>query len=184
MNNRSIKGVFIGKANVGKSSIIYQYVNNKFTDNIKSTIGASYAQIKMNNFNLDLWDTAGQEKYESLSPMYYRGSDYVFLVFDVTDGNSIHYCRRKIIYLNKILPKAVFILLGNKYDLYDNLYKENIVIANKLAEIYNIQLIYVSAKNGHNIKKIFENIKYVEKAEIENINIEMNESKKGCCIIS
>ena len=82
------------------------------------------------------------------------------------------------------MPKAVFILIGNKYDLFDNLYKENIVIANKLAEIYNIQLIYVSAKNLNNIKKIFENVKFVQKAEIDNINIEMDETKKGCCIIS
>jgi small GTP-binding protein len=137
----------------------------------------------MDTFKLDLWDTAGQEKYESLGPMYYRNSDYIFLIFDITEKQSIHYCKKKIDELKKLLPNASFLLVGNKYDLFNNLYNENINLANNLSSLYNIKIIYVSAKNGYNIKKIFENVVYVPKVRIENINIEMDEDKKRCCTI-
>lgn len=184
MNRCSVKGVFIGKAGVGKSSIIYHYINQKFSPNVKTTIGASFAEIKMDNFKLDVWDTAGQEKYESLTPMYYRNSDYIFLVFDITDVNSIYYCKNKIEHFIKVLPHATIILIGNKSDLNNIYCNNNFSIAQEISSKYNLKLYYTSAKTGLNIKNIFETVKYIKKSNIEAINIEMVNNKKNCCTIN
>jgi len=183
MDKRSVKGVFIGKANVGKSSIIYRYINKQFAENIKSTIGASFAQISMKDFKFDIWDTAGQEKYESLGPIYYRNSDYVFMVFDVTRRETIHYCKTKLEQLTKEVPNATFVLLGNKMDLMNENYQDNVFFANKICEKYNIKMIYVSAKKGTNINNIFSEVVYIPKRTLKSINIEVD-NNKNCCIIS
>ena len=90
------KLIILGKASVGKSSIITRFVDKNFYNDVASTIGASFcigipSKFK-DNVKLDIWDTAGQEKYESLIPMYYRKSDIVLITFDLTYYNSLERC--------------------------------------------------------------------------------------------
>ena len=84
MQEYCIKSVFTGNCNVGKSSIITQYADNSFDDFIKSTIGIDFRlkTICYNNvkIKLQLWDTAGHEKYQSLTNTYYRGIYLFFIV--------------------------------------------------------------------------------------------------------
>lgn len=84
--------VTVGEASVGKTSITVRFVHNQFKDNTISTIGASFLTktIYINGCwtKFNVWDTAGQEKYRSLAPLYYRGVDCAILVYDITSRES------------------------------------------------------------------------------------------------
>lgn len=102
----SFKIVLLGEGAVGKSSILLRYTANKFIENHESTIQAAFAAKKINvggnEIELSIWDTAGlldrfcllylqipgQEKFHSLGPIYYRGSNGALLVYDITDPHS------------------------------------------------------------------------------------------------
>ena len=76
----------------GKTSLMLRYINDQFNDKHLSTIQAAFMKKKLriggNSVELSIWDTAGQEKYHALSPIYYRGSNGAFLVYDITDTDS------------------------------------------------------------------------------------------------
>lgn len=89
MNDKNkFKVIFLGDPNVGKSSILNRYSKDKFEDNYQATIGIDFFSEKMVVYNreicLMLYDTAGQEKYESLIPMYIRDAKVVIVVYDIT----------------------------------------------------------------------------------------------------
>jgi len=87
-----VKLVAIGDSGVGKTSLIQQFENNKFTDVFKPTIGADFSNREVNIDNriitLQIWDTAGQERYQALGSAFYRGADCCMLVYDVTNEES------------------------------------------------------------------------------------------------
>ena len=83
---KSYKIVLLGDTTVGKTSIVCRYYYDKFIDSHETTIGASFFSKEINNINLHIWDVAGQERYKSLTPIYYRNSYAAFFVFDI---NSI-----------------------------------------------------------------------------------------------
>ena len=82
------KIILIGDAGVGKSSLFLKYDSNKFLDNYNSTIGIDYIfkniEKEKYNLRLQIYDTAGQERYRSLIPNYIKNSDGIFLIFDLT----------------------------------------------------------------------------------------------------
>jgi small GTP-binding protein len=82
------KVVLLGEGAVGKSSMMLRYVENKFNPRHLSTIQASFATKKLNidgrDVELNIWDTAGQEKFHALGPIYYRDSHGALLIYDIT----------------------------------------------------------------------------------------------------
>ena len=87
------KVVLIGESGVGKTSILLRYVSNEFNSQQFSTLGLSYVDkiIQIDNnkkIKLEIWDTAGQEKFRSLAKAYYRNIDVGILVYDVTNKTS------------------------------------------------------------------------------------------------
>ena len=96
--SKSIKLVMIGDTSVGKSSIISRYINNKFEDFQTSTIGASFFHREISGYDfklsLEIWDTAGQKRYKSLLPLYYRSSNVILMVYDCSNYQSLYniYC--------------------------------------------------------------------------------------------
>mmetsp|Transcript_11271 Transcript_11271/g.26345 ORF Transcript_11271/g.26345 Transcript_11271/m.26345 type:complete len:106 (+) Transcript_11271:449-766(+) len=100
MAEQSIKICILGESGVGKSSLALRFVSDEFKAYTESTIGASFMskQVTLPStendererlVSLKLWDTAGQEKYRSLAPMYYRGSDAAVLVYDITKVSTL-----------------------------------------------------------------------------------------------
>ena len=85
---RDVKLVLLGDSGVGKSSLIYRFIHNDYRPFSESTIGASFMSKVINEVHFKVWDTAGQEKYRSLSSMYFRGASAAILVFDVTNTKS------------------------------------------------------------------------------------------------
>jgi len=87
-----LKIVILGDSGVGKTSLMERYVNERFVQQYKATIGADFLskEIAIDDklVNMAIWDTAGQERYQSLGPAFYRGADACLLVYDVTDLKS------------------------------------------------------------------------------------------------
>ncbi|EER06563.1 Rab7, putative, partial [Perkinsus marinus ATCC 50983] len=87
-----LKVIILGDSGVGKTSLMNQYVNKKFSPQYKATIGADFltkeVTIDDKVVTLQIWDTAGQERFQSLGMAFYRGADCCCLVYDITNPKS------------------------------------------------------------------------------------------------
>ncbi len=92
---QTCKVVLLGESGVGKTCIIARFINNTFEENLISTTGASYAGKTMvfdeyegKSIKFEIWDTAGQEKYRSLTKIFYKDAAVAILVYDITRKES------------------------------------------------------------------------------------------------
>jgi len=165
--NYLAKTIILGDTTVGKSSILQQFINKKFSASYDVTIGIEFGSKLINIINdgktevvkMQIWDTAGHERYRSITRSYYRDSAIVFLVYDVTNRLSFDSLSRWIedinIYVNiNDAHKPVIVILGNKIDL-ENMRCVTTMEGEKFATEHNILFCEVSAKNGINIDEIF-----------------------------
>merc|ERR1712194_943693 len=87
-----LKVIILGDSGVGKTSLMNQYVNKKFTNQYKATIGADFLTKELviddKYVTMQIWDTAGQERFQSLGVAFYRGADRCVLVHDLTNPKS------------------------------------------------------------------------------------------------
>ena len=117
------KCCFIGKFSVGKTSII-ECILNKKSENPRSTLGIDFftktLYVKNERRSITLWDTAGAERYRSLTTSYIRGSDIIFIVYDVSDFQAMFHVRQSLKDIECCNPGLVAII-GNKYDLNSDL---------------------------------------------------------------
>ena len=170
-----IKVTLIGESSVGKTSIINRYTRDDFAQDLESTLGANYSQKKIvrhgKKIRLDLWDTAGQEKYRAIGRHFYKESYIVCLVYDITSKSSFENIK-KIWYpeLKEYGEKLkILALVGNKIDKYlEEEVKED--EAQKFAD--EIKAIYkrTSAMEGTNIEELFNILADKYLSDIENNN--------------
>ena len=118
------KLILIGNSGVGKSSILQRYMKQTFEESYKCTIGVDFLmkslEIKGKTVKLQLWDTAGQEKYKSMVASYYRGANVALVVFDITNHSSFDSLPVWIENYYKNGPEQKnIILIGNKKDMVD-----------------------------------------------------------------
>jgi len=130
-------------------------------------------------FNLTIWDTAGEEKYHALAPIFYRGSDGAIIIYDCTKRETFESAEKWFKELNELSEHPRIILVGNKIDLPNK--KVNAEDAKKLSEKYNGNFLEVSALTGKNINEIFDSItldiyNYKKKCQ-EEINDKLIEEK-------
>jgi small GTP-binding protein len=164
-----LKITLIGNSSVGKTSLIYQYMNNSFNEIKIATIGCDKfsSTITINNkeIALSIWDTAGQERFRSLSQMFIKNSDICMLVYDIT--NELSFNDLKDYWLNLVKENLSNIIIGviaNKSDLYP----EEVVheeTGRKFAEKEGLYFYITSAKEHQSILTVFNDLinKYVEK---------------------
>lgn len=159
-----VKIVVLGAKNVGKTSLIQRYCNDVFTDKTKSTIGAGFythsTTVSDTNVSMMLWDTAGEERFRSVTPSLLRGTGGVVLVFDLFEPLSleeldVYYdmCAMNINVTDT--EESPILLLGNKSDLGEQVVGEDSI---KLwMERHNISCYHkVSAKTGENVEAAFK----------------------------
>ena len=91
--NKPIKLIIIGDVGVGKSCILLRIVENRFRHIHDLTIGVEFGSLfykyKEKNYKIHIWDTAGQESFKSVVRTYYRGSDGIILVYDITRNDTL-----------------------------------------------------------------------------------------------
>ena len=177
-----IKITLIGNSGVGKTSIINQYIDQTFDEANAATIGANYSEkvITKNNkeYELNIWDTAGQEKFHSVGKHFYKDAYIVCLVYDITSQDSLEQLET-IWYpdIQKFGEKyTILAVVGNKSDLYenDNLADEN--HAKEFAQSINAIFMLTSAKTGDGIEKLFDTL--VDKFLSSDFNSKYKEMKQ------
>ena len=191
------KILLLGDAGVGKSSIIMRYTKNEFNSNMVSSIGVDFKSkdVIVNNkkIKLQIWDTAGHERFKTITTSYYRGAHGIVTVFDLTDRESYEHIEKWLSEINKYAKENVLrFLIGNKSDLIYKRkvpYEEVMALANKL----NISYIETSAKDASNINEFFETATkyYLSKYDFKKdqdrkgVSLDINKLKgnkrKGCC---
>lgn len=111
--------IYIGR--VGKTSILHRYINNTFDENQESTVNCSYYQKDLEfhgvKYTFCLWDTAGQEKFNALTNIYYRDAKGAILVYDVSIEESFNKVKKWHEELKIFNPDTVIAIAGNKVDL-------------------------------------------------------------------
>ena len=180
------KVVLLGDSGVGKTCIISRYISGAFDQNSPSTNGASYAS-KIINFeqlnktiSLDIWDTAGQEKYKSLTKFFYKDAAVAILVYDITLKESFDNLKE---YWYKQIQEngdknMVLGVAGNKSDLYEEeAVKENEAreFANSIGAIYGL----TSAQNNTGISELFSDVgnRYLDPSFQQKLQGEKEEKK-------
>ncbi|KAG8339878.1 ADP ribosylation factor family 50S ribosome binding GTPase putative Ras of Complex Roc domain [Trypanosoma vivax] len=118
-----LKIIILGDSGVGKTSLMHQYVNKKFDNRYKATIGADFMtkelEVDGKSVTLQIWDTAGQERFQSLGSAFYRGADACVLVFDITQQESFSHVNSWLEEFRVQAGKCNCVLIGNKSDLAD-----------------------------------------------------------------
>ena len=157
------KVVIIGESGVGKTCIIERFCQNKFTQSTVSTIGAANASAKVyigeKAYDLDIWDTAGQELYRSLNKIFYKNAKIAILVYDITKKASFeemkNYWFEQIKKVNG--EEAIIGIAGNKCDLYD---KEEVTEADAKAFADKNDCVFklTSAFSGLGVKELFQEL--------------------------
>ena len=162
MSFHEVKVCILGDSGVGKSSLVQRFVHNTFTVGNESTIGASYLSktivVGDRTIKFNIWDTAGQEKYRALAPMYYRGSQACVIVYDVTSLASYKSVTGWIRELQShASSEVVLALAANKSDLAP---KSAVSVKEAKALADNVGAVFVetSAKNSMNVHQLFVNI--------------------------
>ena len=193
-NNQAIcKVIFLGAPGVGKTSIITRFMYDQFTKRYDTTIGIDYftKDLKVNdrNITLQIWDTAGQEQFQSLIPAYIRTSAMVIIVYDLSDPRSLDSAiswYEKIVDLRGNDFKSI--LAGNKSDLNKDV---NESVLEEFLKQNPMPHMEISAKSGENISELFIKVaKDVSTSDLvkrEAITIqaqpvahEETENKSGC----
>ena len=185
------KILLLGDSTVGKTCFLLRYMDDSFLDLHMATIGLDYRLKTMiledqKIVKVQLWDTAGQDKFRAITRNYYKGASGIILLFDVTNIKSFENIKKWINEIKEeISEKVSIILIGNKIDNANErkISKEQ---GEKLASEIGVKFFETSAKTGEGInecvfylvKKIFEND---PETKNKGWNLKHKSNKKRCC---
>ncbi|OHT14262.1 Ras-related protein RIC1 [Tritrichomonas foetus] len=176
-----------------------RFADNSFSENYISTIGVDFKvktiEMHEKTIKLQVWDTAGQERFRNITSSYYRGSNGIIIVYDVTDRSSFDHVSYWLKEIDQLAAENVCrMLVGNKTDK-----KEDRVVSKQegsmLATQYNIPFIETSARSGRNVEKMFtdlteameeaKNVTTPEATAASSVAVPLGASKpvqnEGCC---
>lgn len=200
------KVLLIGDAGVGKSSILLQFTDGYFNDNLQSTIGVDFKVKVMDvagpdgrprRVKVTIWDTAGQERFRTLTSSYYRGAQGIILVYDVTRRETYEnlntWLQEAEQYTQGVGKEVVKLLVGNKVDKPRAIKRDE---AEGFARSKGMLFMEASAKTKEGIAQVFNEIvqKILENpallfntapakrgANIASTGSSQSSSKGGCC---
>ena len=159
------KVVIIGNTHVGKTSLMMRYADDTFRTKHISTIGVDFkiVNVKIGDtcVKLQIWDTAGQDRFRTISSTYYRGAHGAIVVYDVTSSQSFYNVEHWINDMNAYNQNVYKILVGNKDDDPNGTSVPKIIETNEaktLAKQLNVNSFETSAKEDINVKEVFEDM--------------------------
>ena len=187
------KLLLLGDWSVGKTCFLMRYTDNTFNDIHLSTIGIDY---KLKNVTLEngqvvkiqIWDTAGQDRYKSITKSYIRGANGIILIYDVTNKKSFEGIQNWVKQIKEqVSSKVCVTLVANKIDAKERQVSPEEGI--KLGKDIDYPFYEASAKEGININECFDNIinqiakNYGSSPEndINKLNNNSQKKTKGCC---
>ena len=163
----SVKFIIVGDSSVGKSNILLRFSRNEFDSGHQATLGIEFANKHVIYNNVDylvqIWDTAGQENFRSVTRAYYKASAVAMVVYDITKEETFSHIQTWIKDCKDLAPSTVLIaLIGNKSDLEEQrvITKER---GENLARENNMMFFETSALNGNGIENAFK--KCIEKVD-------------------
>ena len=186
------KILLLGDSSVGKTCFLMRYTDNTFQEIHMSTIGLDY---KLKNVQLDdgkivkiqIWDTAGQDRFRSITKNYYKGAHGIILIYDVTSRKTFENVKNWVDQIREeVSPKVSIILVGNKIDDVQGR-KVKTEEGVNMAKECGLSFFETSAKSGENIDSTFnELVKRTVEAytKIDGQGDKLNskkQKKKGCC---
>lgn len=186
----NVKVVLLGDSGVGKTCLITRYISETFEQNTASTNGASYASKNVNydklkkTITLDIWDTAGQEKYKALTKFFYKDAAIAILVYDITQKQSFESIKSYWYEQVKENGEKTVVLgiVGNKSDLYE---QEEVPEndAREFAQSIGAIFALTSAKMNTGVDALFEDAgnKYLDPSFQQKVmqEQEANKEEKG-----
>ncbi|XP_008299410.1 ras-related protein Rab-24 [Stegastes partitus] len=160
------KVVMLGKESVGKTSLVERYVHHRFlVGPYQNTIGAAFVakpiQVGEKVITLGIWDTAGSERYEAMSRIYYRGARAAIVCYDLTDSSSFQRARFWVKELQNCEEHCKIYLCGTKNDLVEgdrSLRQIDYHDAQDFAEEIGAQHFETSSKTGNNVDELFQKV--------------------------
>ncbi|CAD8047585.1 unnamed protein product [Paramecium sonneborni] len=176
----SFKFIIVGDSGVGKSCLLQQFTEGQFKNNIDSTVGIGFGQkdviYKDSVIRVNIWDTAGQESFRSITRAYYRGSIACLLVYDVTKKKSFHHL---INWFNEVKQdsQANIIIVGNKIDSWGREVSQD--EGQQLAQQTGSLYFETSAKTGENVILTFETLVQKIYMKIKNKEIDIDDPQNG-----
>ena len=185
------KVLLLGDSTVGKTCILLKYTDKIFQETHMMTIGLDYRLKTMTlqsgkEVKLQIWDTAGQDRFRSITKNYYKGSHGIILIYYVTSLKTFENVKSWVSQIHEeISDKVVIYLVGNKIDMDDER-KVQTEEGQKLAEELGVPFVETSAKSGVNIDNIFSDITERIDKEFGNIqkvrkNISYQAPGRKCC---
>ena len=190
------KVLLLGDSSVGKTCFLLRYCDRTFQEAHLSTIGLDYRlktmTLKNNkNIKLQIWDTAGQDRFRALTKNYYKGANGIILIYDISTTQTFENVK---VWINQIKEEAnanvIIYLVGNKIDLPKDKRTVSEEEGQKLADEYKFLFKEASAKEGTNVNEIFQEL--VEKIDAEakpevpntekkNQLYQAKDKKRNCC---
>ena len=164
MNEECIyKVLLLGDTTVGKTCFLMKYTDKTFIEEHMTTIGLDYRlkSLKLKSgkeLKLQIWDTAGQERFRTITKSYYKGSEGIILIYDVTKRESFENVKTWVSQIREeVCQKAVIYVVGNKIDMN----KTRVVTTEegeKLSKELELPFKEASAKNGTNVDETFSDL--------------------------
>ena len=176
-NFKEYKILLLGESNVGKTTIFNRYIFDRLDKNQGSTIGVDFEaknfKYKNQAYSIKLFDTAGQERFQSITKAYYHMGDGFLIVFDLTNENSLKAIGDWISSLKEDKKEFKFLIIGNKNDLKNQI-PENVI--NEYLKDYKDIYIKTSAIKNENIKESIK--KLIDLLDNDENNLENNDNKE------
>ncbi|CAH2277340.1 ras-related Rab-24 isoform X1 [Pelobates cultripes] len=194
-----VKVVMLGKDAVGKTSLVERYVHHRFLHGpYRNTVGVAFIAKAMcvdgRNLTLGIWDTAGSERYEAMSRMYYRGARAAIVCYDITDSCSFERVKFWVKELRNCEEQCQIYICGTKSDIVENdksLRQVDFHDVQDYADEINAHVCETSSKTGKSVDELFQkvaedfvnynNIQTETEAKGVELGLKKNATSYPCC---